>query len=158
MPDPTNPFFSLSQWKLICPSRPGLNVNPNVTGLGMVNPGNAWTFLMDWQGWNLSRVERPSTTVFWADSVHFRIRYNTTDRGTRYSHWQAWGEDITLSPSTRVAYRHNDGANCLFFDGHVEWRHHTTLAEDKMPFAQWSPIWTPYASPGADMPTYPFPW
>jgi prepilin-type processing-associated H-X9-DG protein len=155
------PAWDMNKWKLVCPEKHGTNgldlstFRNGWTGFGMNDP-NLWVFTTDWAGWNLDRVVNPSTTVFMADSTSANIRWsNIADHGTRYTLWMAWGEDTTTFNYSRPAYRHNGGANCLFFDGHVEWRRHNTLAEDEMPAADWLPIWQPYPNPQVGLPTAP---
>ena len=145
-----------SRWKLRCPGTPVQNAAGTMrntsSGYGDNFP-DGWQWDWDWLGWQLSRVVTPSRAIFMADATADRVYW--PDHGSKYSYWQAWGEDGTTWNYQRAAYRHNEGANCLFFDGHVAWRPPNQLAEDEMPAADWLATWLPYPNPGAGLPKAP---
>lgn len=145
-----------SKWKLRCPATPMPSpaIRNSFNGYGINTAGNLWNWTWSWQGWHLGRVVTPSRTVFMADATDNRISWKA-DHGTRYSYWQAWGEDGSTWNYQRIAYRHNEGANSLFFDGHVEWRPYSQFAEDEMAGADWLSLWEPYPDPADGLPKAP---
>ncbi len=90
----------------------GMNVTTTslTTGLaGTLNPNE--------KNFHFSKVVSPSGKILFIDAVSVVPNGNASD----YSTWLTSGE--TNSPvqvAGRVAYRHNNGANIAFFDGHVE--------------------------------------
>ncbi len=59
----------------------------------------------------LQRLMKPSQTIWVADGADYRLNYPGS--------------------ATPAEYRHNDGLNILFVDGHVSWTRHV-LTEDEM--------------------------
>ena len=73
-----------------------------------------------WYGPADAEIGDPSGTIWITDSKH------PTDplQGSYY----AGGGAVFGEPVTRVGYRHNDGFNTLFYDGHCKWLHASTAS------------------------------
>ncbi|MBU0607012.1 MAG: DUF1559 domain-containing protein [Armatimonadetes bacterium] len=74
-----------------------------------------------WYGPDDSEVADPSGTIFITDSAH----PTDTTQGSYY----VGGGATFAEPVTRVGYRHNDGFNSLFYDGHAKWLKASTKSQ-----------------------------
>ena len=84
--------------------------------------------------YKFSRVRKPSNKIAWADSLGYWIQ--------RSASGQYIGE--TTSGGTRTAYRHNGGANVVFFDGHGEWMNRKRVDITYLTTAAADAIWYVY--------------
>ncbi len=73
-----------------------------------------------WNGPADAEIGDPSGTLWVTDSRH----PTDLDQGSYY----VGGGAVFTEPVTRVDYRHNGGANYLYYDGHVKWLRSTTRA------------------------------
>ena len=127
---------------------PSLTPYCRLTGNGATGDGNT-----DFHGYKSSQVRSSSDKVMFADAQYWMINKNgcvafdrdlqgrplnhgvqtgesATDAG-RTSDYSFFGERTsanningqTYDPNRSISYRHNKGANIVFFDGHGEWRH-----------------------------------
>ena len=75
--------------------------------------------------WNIGplvdEIKRPAAKVLFADAQGLHLTY-TWDQGNYINHWDEHGEDLCPDCGGGPSYRHNDGANIAFCDGHVEYR------------------------------------
>ncbi|MHC4799240.1 MAG: prepilin-type N-terminal cleavage/methylation domain-containing protein [Planctomycetota bacterium] len=83
--------------------------------------------------WNkgvlVDEIKRPASKVLFADAQGLYLTY-TWDHGNYINHWDVHGEivghelelDPSLSHGQGSSYRHTEGANIAFCDGHVEYR------------------------------------
>lgn len=140
----------------ICPKRldaeaAGITV-PRGPGYGMSDPGYQGSACPGWAcdglGWKLDRVVSPSQAVLFADSTDQEIQYShaSSQDGSNYAYWKRDRENGMPAPYMRVAYRHNEGANVAFFDGHVEWRSWNRLSWQNT--VEWNTTWHPYLGSG----------
>jgi prepilin-type processing-associated H-X9-DG protein/prepilin-type N-terminal cleavage/methylation domain-containing protein len=93
-----------------------------------------------WNAWKVSQVLRPADKVFFADSTSEGLSVSTgttTPNSTqRYFATNFGGEDWSGEKHQAphyggaVAYRHNRGANALFFDGHATWMSYDQMLYD----------------------------
>ncbi len=107
----------------------------------------------DFHGYKASQVRSSSEKVMFADAQYWEINVNgcvafdhdlqgvplnhgsvtgeSSSDSARTSDYAFFGERTsastlngqTIDPNRSIAYRHNKGANIIFFDGHGEWRH-----------------------------------
>lgn len=90
-----------------------------------------------WTGWKMSQVRSPAEKIFFADALG-DISYGSSgppDKAPntmKYLDQQlggaGWGE-VHYPPdhSNILCYRHNLGANVLYFDGHCDWQSYKGL-------------------------------
>ncbi len=75
--------------------------------------------------WNkgvmVDEIKRPASKVLFADAQGLHLTY-TGDQGNYINHWDEHGEDDCPDCGGGPSYRHSDGANVAFCDGHVEYR------------------------------------
>ena len=65
-----------------------------------------------------TKVKQPSGKLMFADSIDYALTTAYSD----YYFWDKYGEGIDRSKRPNsVSYRHTNGANIAFFDGHVGW-------------------------------------
>jgi len=64
-----------------------------------------------------TQVNRPSEKFFFMDSVWFAVWYDDAD----IAKWRQSGDVMGGAAWDRPAYRHSEGANVLFYDGHVNY-------------------------------------
>ena len=69
-----------------------------------------------YRGHIASFVKRPSDCVMFIDSNYYQTRYQRADYRV---YWDVYGDTLLPGNWAQVAYRHSDGANVVFFDGHV---------------------------------------
>lgn len=91
-----------------------------------------------WTGWKLSEVKSPADKIFFTDALGdvsygggqypYSMRYLPPSFA---SNCAGWGE-VHQPPdeSNIVCYRHNLGANVLYFDGHCEWQSYAGIWYD----------------------------
>ena len=85
-----------------CPSgTSSVGVSPNITSVGTSNPATSHGYLYCFR--KIGDFPYPSELAIYIDA-------------TSSSYWR-WRNDQV----ERVAYRHNDGANASFLDGHAKW-------------------------------------
>jgi prepilin-type N-terminal cleavage/methylation domain-containing protein/prepilin-type processing-associated H-X9-DG protein len=127
---------------------PSLTPYCRLTGNGAVGNGET-----DFHGYKASQVRNSAEKLMFADAQYWQINKNgcvAFDRdlqGTPLNHGVVTGESSTDPTRTSdyaffgertsfnningqtydanrsISYRHNKGANIVFFDGHGEWRH-----------------------------------
>lgn len=90
-----------------------------------------WTQPYKIVGYKASTVRKPAETINFIDSITFDVDFN----GAHYV--GGWDRIKELLPSTSswpapcdptigtAFYRHNEGANIGFYDGHAQWMHKT---------------------------------
>jgi prepilin-type processing-associated H-X9-DG protein/prepilin-type N-terminal cleavage/methylation domain-containing protein len=104
-------------------------------------PGLATTLAPDyWNQYFRTLVIAPSEKVYFADATSEFVSCSTSSTTpnstlryfeTNYN-GEDWSGEIHHPPhfGGAVAYRHNKGANLLFFDGHAEWMAYSELRYD----------------------------
>jgi prepilin-type processing-associated H-X9-DG protein len=82
-----------------------------------------------WYGRNLSRLRHSSQTIFALDGWE-----SVTDgNGDTFNNWYQW-----VTPDrTPETLRHNEQANVLFVDAHVERLDRKTLSEERLFTGRW---------------------
>jgi prepilin-type processing-associated H-X9-DG protein/prepilin-type N-terminal cleavage/methylation domain-containing protein len=156
--DPTNVNTARSKGGMICPDSFLSEKNRNVWGYtihesygtnytqlpGSVEPTSVnwfWAPGPDfWNAWKVSQVLRPADKVFFADSTSEGLSVGTgtttPNSSIRYFEKSYNGEDWSGEKHEpphyggAVAYRHNRGANVLFFDGHATWMSYDDMKYD----------------------------
>jgi len=130
----------------------GMNTTQLDTGwpaAGDINSGNAGppTYFACWAR---QRVVAPAEKIQFVDAIGSVWTGATPPCMTRYF-LPGWGEYYYDDPtgantkSNTVCYRHSNGANVLFFDGHAEWLTHAALDYDQtdpstsVNLRQWEP-------------------
>jgi prepilin-type N-terminal cleavage/methylation domain-containing protein/prepilin-type processing-associated H-X9-DG protein len=69
--------------------------------------------------WN--EINRPAEKIMALDSTYWLTAGGTHGSVSDYRvYWDVGGES-TAAPNGRVMYRHMQGANVLYYDGHVDW-------------------------------------
>jgi prepilin-type processing-associated H-X9-DG protein len=79
--------------------------------------------------WNkgvmVNEIKRPASKVLFADAQGLYLTY-TWDHGNYINHWDEHGEivgqELAGDHGQGPSYRHSEGANIAFCDGHVEYR------------------------------------
>ena len=69
-----------------------------------------------YRGHKLTQMKNPSGKLMFVDSNYYQTRY---ERSNYLRYWDAYGDTLTAANEFQVAYRHSDGADAAFFDGHV---------------------------------------
>jgi prepilin-type N-terminal cleavage/methylation domain-containing protein/prepilin-type processing-associated H-X9-DG protein len=83
-----------------------------------------WTIARTIVGYKASNVKNPAGTLNFVDNVYFWCDINGAhyawvwDRIKNISNPAQWPSDIT---DDTVLYRHSEGANVGFYDGHAQW-------------------------------------
>ena len=86
-------------------------------------------------GWARARVIAPAEKIQFIDAIGSVATGGTPPYTTRY-YQPGWGEIYYADPtgvntkSNIVCYRHSNGANALFFDGHAEWMSYDAVKYD----------------------------
>jgi len=124
----------------------GVSYGMNSMGLRL-NEGTAWGYYPNGkaQALKTTQVENPSNKFFFMDSVWFNIWMDSAP----IHFWKECGDRMSACEWDRPAYRHNDGANVLFYDGHVKYLPMQEIRPDGAPFDplvvlnrhRWFPIW-----------------
>jgi prepilin-type processing-associated H-X9-DG protein len=68
------------------------------------------------KNYRFPKVVSPSNRILFADSLYAQLNHTNSD----YVTWLTYMETTFPAIWYRTAYRHNNGANLAFFDGHVE--------------------------------------
>jgi prepilin-type processing-associated H-X9-DG protein len=73
----------------------------------------------------VDEIKRPAGKVLFADAQGLHLTY-TWDQGNYINHWDEHGEilgqELAGDHGAGPSYRHNEGADIAFCDGHVEYR------------------------------------
>lgn len=119
----------------------GMNTEHLLQTTAQVGPNGARGFYgapFYLSGWRRNHVLAPSDKIQFVDAIGNVNAGGPAPGGpytTRYFK-DGWGEVYVTGPAIAdrktniVAYRHGKGANALFYDGHVEWRHYDALKHD----------------------------
>jgi len=104
--EPITPYLGKTYWwqskVFVCPSL----FSTSVSGYGKNSEASySWTYIK-----KLNYVTNPSGTILLADNNGTN---STLGAGSDYDYYMTQDND--------AGYRHSDGANLLFFDGHVAW-------------------------------------
>ncbi|MGI5817790.1 MAG: DUF1559 domain-containing protein [Armatimonadota bacterium] len=96
-----NPYMNNEQiWE--CPSgTAAVGVSPNISDTGISNPATSHGYLYCFR--KIGDFQYPAEVAIFVDS-------------TSSSYWRYTGGIVD-----RVAFRHNDGANASYLDGHAKW-------------------------------------
>lgn len=68
------------------------------------------------RGFQMSKIKSPGSKLAWADATDWQI---TEIRSDPVQYYNVVGEFFSSSYNGMTAYRHNNGANIGFFDGHA---------------------------------------
>lgn len=111
-----------------------INYGMNVV-LGYCAVGDATVYSTGYLAIQPSKTSNPGVTVLVADSSYDNGAYADNDFGLNF---RIWYDGVNPTNIGRISRRHNNGANCVFCDGHVEWR-----ADSAIPTYAWDPFWYP---------------
>lgn len=103
--------------------------------------GNIKPFLYDsntlarpnWVSYRSSRVHLPDSKIAWADAISPSIRSAGSSNYVT--------ETSTPLGNDGIAYRHQGGANIVFFDGHVEWMARKSIDKNYLTAGQINLLW-----------------
>ncbi len=73
-----------------------------------------------YRGHKLTQIQQPSDKMMFIDGNFYQTRRARADYETW---WDVYGEDLLAAGGNnfgQVAYRHSEGANMVFFDGHTD--------------------------------------
>jgi prepilin-type N-terminal cleavage/methylation domain-containing protein/prepilin-type processing-associated H-X9-DG protein len=96
-----------------------LGVSIGLNGTGMWPPQG--------QGWNYnhynglgkySRIEKPQEKFMFMDSTDWAVHM---DSANYKDYWDVYGNIVTAKRWHTPAYRHDEGLNMVYYDGHVEY-------------------------------------
>jgi prepilin-type processing-associated H-X9-DG protein len=79
------------------------------------------------RGVMVSEIKRPATKILFTDAQGLHVTY-VWDQGNYVNHWDEHGEivgkedEVGDGHGNEPAYRHSEGANIAFCDGHTEYR------------------------------------
>ena len=73
------------------------------------------------KGVTVTDIKRPADKVLFADAQGLHLTY-TWGHGNYVQHWDVHGEDDCPDCGAGPSYRHSEGANIAFCDGHAEYR------------------------------------
>lgn len=147
-------YYAEAQGGYICPDAAYTRQTPNPNGsFNMRNSyGANYTEFMDWTfkdiylypstgtppvwaAYRQNRVNNSSQKLAWADSLSPAIRV------TNSSGYTAEG---SYSPNDKIAYRHLNGVNIAFFDGHAEWMSRKDVDKAFIDQGRIDRLWYPY--------------
>jgi prepilin-type processing-associated H-X9-DG protein len=107
-----------------------------------------WDNIM-YAGHRSERVRNPSNEVSFSESNDWWMLWSGANY---YNGWDLYGHDTVQFYNEHGAggatfYRHNEGANLLFYDGHVEWlsKEKAFVMEDWNAAPQRPGIWSTYS-------------
>ena len=86
--------------------------------LSLANAFNAGLYV------KITKVRRPSEKMQMIDGNWFYLEGSAADTPADWrTRWDVWGErePVNNAPPIIVSYRHKQGANVLYYDGHVSW-------------------------------------
>lgn len=88
-----------------------------------------------WVGYKLSKVRNPEKKMAWADSLSPAIRVAGSSGyvGEQYP-----------NPNDQIAFRHREGSNIAFYDGHGEWRHRRKIDKNYITQDEIDRLWYAY--------------
>ncbi|MBI4024184.1 MAG: prepilin-type N-terminal cleavage/methylation domain-containing protein [Verrucomicrobia bacterium] len=112
-----------------------INYGMNVV-LGYCAVGDATVYSTGYLAIQPSKISNPAVTVLVADSCYDGGGYADDDFGLNF---RIWYDGVNPTNIGKASRRHSNGANCLFCDGHVEWR-----ADSGIPTYAWDQFWYPY--------------
>lgn len=79
------------------------------------NPGTWWPW-GGYYGHHISRVKNPSEKMMFIDCNYYQARYERA----KPEYWEKYGDTtLELVNLGQICYRHSDGANLAYFDGHA---------------------------------------
>lgn len=132
---PNNPAFrrylglaakgtSRVPWGLVCP-RAALAIDGRTRAgyeparsFGYNSTGLAWYAgpTIYYTGWKRRQVRSPATKLMFVDATDWVVSLSGSGK------YEIYGEDHGVTPRNGItAYRHERGANVVFWDGHGEW-------------------------------------
>lgn len=108
----------------------------NVTDWDPWGGGSGSGWLNKIVGHRVDRVEKPAEKLHFIDGIDWWTDYDAADYTKG---WDILGQDLSdnyreiLNPPVYapVFYRHNEGANCAFYDGHVEYLKKEKVLENR---------------------------
>ena len=78
-------------------------------------------------GFKISEIKNPGSKLAFTDSTDWYVLWISANYKNFYDKYGQANSDVYPSPGGPVIYRHNNGANVLFYDSHVKY-----LRKDKM--------------------------
>lgn len=92
----------------------------NSTGLGWYDGPTIY-----YTGFKRRQVRSPALKLMFVDATDHAVNYSASDRYLRFG--EVYGPPDPMPRTGITAYRHERGANVMYFDGHAEW-----LAREKI--------------------------
>jgi len=114
----------------------GVSYGMNSVGLRALACGGGWCTGPNARphALKISQVERPSEKFFFMDSKWYVVWYDSATQAI----WKKCGDVMSACEWDAPSYRHNEGANVLFYDGHVQYRPLQQIRYDN-PDDAWDP-------------------
>jgi prepilin-type N-terminal cleavage/methylation domain-containing protein/prepilin-type processing-associated H-X9-DG protein len=101
----------------------GQTLDGNIARAFGMSPGKNWSTDKDMLWWNNYRGIRntdpiqPNRSLWYADAKNAEV----TRAGSDYSsYWDLYGDDPSTYYNEMLAFRHDDRANLVFYDGHAK--------------------------------------
>jgi len=155
-PNPKNSRYLAS---LLCPEaslalshgnlRDGYNLHESFGMNTTQLPGLSTKIAPDyWNAWKTPQVRSPAEKVFFVDATSEGVSVGSSTSNSTLRYFDPYYGGERHEPPDKgsaVAYRHFNGANVLYFDGHAQWRARTDLMYDardattKSNLRQWQP-------------------
>ena len=99
-------------WKVIISY--GYNVEQWRQG-GSLLQDSTWWPSNGYYGNNIAKIKRPAEKMMFIDNNYYQARYERANP----KYWEKYGDAIKKANLGQTCYRHSDGANLAYFDGHA---------------------------------------
>lgn len=150
---PPSGYYDQADARRICKSAIYALNNPDPTGMFSLRNsyGMNYTQFMDpllndywlysatrpktWAGYKAAKIRNSSSKIAWADSLSAGFRKDSSS---------GYVGEMYPSPNDQIAYRHDNGANVIFFDGHGDWLPRREIDKNYLSQQQIDLLWYPY--------------
>jgi prepilin-type processing-associated H-X9-DG protein len=101
-----------------------------------------------WNAWRTPDVHAPAEKIYFVDCTSEAVNVTSSSSNSTLRYFDSYYGGERHEPPDKgsaVAYRHRDGANALYYDGHAAWRREDELrysatdASTKLNLRQWQP-------------------
>jgi len=98
-----------------------------------------------WAAYKASNIRRPSEKLAWADAMTPGLRDSGSAQYIGVGEGGPWAAPgLATMYNSAVAYRHENGLNLVFFDGHGEWRPSQEVNKNNLGTAATTALWWAY--------------